>query len=156
MTVAAKLDAIIEALEMASDSTSSYFDAETGEVHSLTEEEFSLAENPRTSQEKLPAWQRESVELARSIQQSEGGRYLPLPGRFEINEWEIMERFSETLKDAQLRGDFRNSIHGPGAFRRFKELLSEYNLWDSWNQFKQSELRQIATDWCEEHGISFR
>ena len=150
MAAGAKLDAILEALEIADDSTSSYFDLETGEVHSITEEEFSLAKNPRKD---LPAWQHESVDLACSIRQSEGKRFLLLPGKFEIHEWEIMARFATTLEDAQIRDNFCGGIRGPGAFRRFKELLTKHNLWDSWNQFKQAELRQIAAEWCQEHGI---
>ena len=71
-----KLELIIEALEMADDSVWSYLDVETGEVRSVTEEEFDLAEDPQTVIEELPDWQRESVKLARSIQEQEGKRYL--------------------------------------------------------------------------------
>jgi len=39
MATEVKLDAIIEALEMADDSIASYLVVETGEVHSITEEE---------------------------------------------------------------------------------------------------------------------
>ncbi len=49
---------IIEALEMADDSISSYLDVETGEVHSITEEEFDLAEDPQTAIEDLPKTRR--------------------------------------------------------------------------------------------------
>jgi hypothetical protein len=151
-----KLDVIIEALEMANDSISSYLDVETGEVCSITEEEFDLAEDPQTVIEDLPDWEREAVKLARSIQEQEGKRYLALPGKFDVHEWAIMDRFSETLKDAQMRNDFRGGIRGAGAFRLFKHLLTEYNLWDAWNEFKQVELRQMAIQWCEENGITFR
>ncbi|MGB7845021.1 MAG: hypothetical protein WBL63_05350 [Candidatus Acidiferrum sp.] len=34
--------------------------------------------------------------------------------------------------------------------------VTEYNLWDAWNRFKQVELRQITIEWCEENGITFR
>ncbi len=47
MAAEVNLDAIIEALEMANDSLSSYLDVETGEVRSITEEEFELAEGPQ-------------------------------------------------------------------------------------------------------------
>jgi hypothetical protein len=67
-----------------------------------------------------------------------------------------MDRFAAYLKNARLRSDFRGAIRGAGAFRVFKRLLSEYNLWDSWNQFKQVELRRIAVQWCEEHSIVLR
>ena len=106
MAAEVELDVIIEALEMADDSISSYLDVETGEVHSITEEEFDLAEDAQTAMEDLPNWQREAVKLARDVQEQEGKRYLALPDQFDVHEWAIMDRFSETLKDAQMRNDF--------------------------------------------------
>lgn len=156
MAAEVKLDAIIEALELADDSTSSFLDVETGEVHSITSEEFDLAEDPETSLEDLPAWQREAVELGRNIRQQEGERYLALPDRFDVHEWAIMDCFAESLREARLRSDFRGAIRGAGAFRLFKRLLAEYNLWDAWNRFRQAELRQVAIEWCEDHGIIWR
>jgi hypothetical protein len=156
MATEVNLDAIIEALEMANDSLSSYLDVETGDVRSITQEEFDLAEDPQTVIDDLPDWQRETVKLARNVQEQEGKRYLALPDKFDVHEWAIMDRFSETLKDAQMRKDFQGGIRGVGAFRLFKHLLTEYNLWDAWNRFKQVELRQIAIEWCEENRITFR
>ena len=156
MAAEVELDVIIEALEMADDSISSYLDVETGEVHSITEEEFDLAEDAQTAMEDLPNWQREAVMLARSIQKQEGKRYMALPDKFDVHEWAMMDRFSMTMRDAQMRNDFHGGIRGAGAFRLFKHLLTEYNLWDAWNRFKQVELRQMAIEWCKENGITFR
>jgi len=144
--------------ELADDSTSSFLDVETGQVHSITREEFDLdlAEDPETSLEDLPAWQREAVELGRNIRQQECERYLALPDRFDVHEWAIMDRFAESLREPRLRSDFRGAIRGAGAFRLFKYLLAEYNLWDAWNRFRQLELRQVAIEWCEDHGIIWR
>ena len=154
MAAEVELDVIIEALEMADDSISSYLDVETGEMHSITEEEFDLAEDPQTAMEDLPNWQRDAVMLARSIQKQEGKRYMALPDKFDVHEWAMMDRFSMTLRDAQMRNDFHGGIRGAGAFRLFKHLLTEYNLWDAWNRFKQVELRQMAIEWCKENGIT--
>jgi len=156
MAAEVELDLIIEALEMADDSISSYLDVETGEVHSITEEEFDLAEDPQTAIEDLPNWQREAVTLARSIQKQEGKRYVALPDKFDVHEWAMMDRFSMTLRKAQMRNDFHGGIRGAGAFRLFKHLLTEYDLWDAWNRFKQVELRQMAIEWCKENGITYR
>jgi Uncharacterised protein family (UPF0158) len=156
MAVEVNLETIIEALELADDSISSFLDVETGEVQSITAEEFDLAEDPETDFEDLPDWQRDTVKLARIIQQHEGERYLALPDKFDVHEWAIMDRFAESLKVVRLRNDFHAAIRGAGAFRLFKHLLTEYNLWDAWNRFKEIELRQIAMQWCEEHGIVFR
>ncbi|MGB7434879.1 MAG: hypothetical protein WBR26_10305 [Candidatus Acidiferrum sp.] len=144
MAVEVNLETIIEALELADDSISSFLDVETGEVHPITAEEFDLAEDPETDFEDLPDWQRDAIELARIIQQKEGKRYLALPDKFDVHEWAIMDRFSESLKMARLRNDLHAAIRGAGAFRLFKNLLTEYNLWDAWNRFKGTELRQIA------------
>ena len=156
MAAEVELDVIIEALEMADDSISSYLDVETSEVHSITEEEFDLAEDPQTAIEDLPNWQREAVTLARSIQKQDGKRYMALPDKFDVHEWAMMDRFSMTLRDAQMRNDFHGGIRGAGAFRLFKHLLTEYDLWDAWNRFKQVELRQMAIEWCKENGITYR
>lgn len=156
MAVEVNLETIIEALELADDSISSFLDIETGEVHSITAEEFDLAEDPETDFEDLPDWQRDIVKFARIIQQHEGKRYLALPDKFDVHEWAIMDRFSESLRVARLRNDLHAAIRGAGAFRLFKYMLTEHNLWDAWNQFKETELRQIAMQWCEEHGIVFR
>ena len=156
MAAEVELDVIIEALEMADDSISPYLDVETGEVHSITEEEFDLAEDPQTAIEDLPNWQREAVTLALRIQKQEGKRYMALPDKFDVHEWAMMDRFSMTLRDAQMRNDFHGGIRGAGAFRLFKHLLTEYDLWDAWNRFKQVELRQMAIEWCKENGITYR
>jgi hypothetical protein len=156
MAVEVNLQTIIEALELADDSISCFLDVETGEVYSITEEEFDLAEDAQTGFEDLPDWQRQTVELARIIQQNEGKRYLALPDKFDVHEWAIMDAFSESPRVARVRNDLHRAIRGAGAFRLFKHLLTEYNLWDPWNQFKETELRQIAMQWCEEHGIAFR
>jgi hypothetical protein len=31
-----------------------------------------------------------------------------------------------------------------------------HHFWDAWNRFRQDHLEQIASDWCEEHGISLQ
>jgi hypothetical protein len=156
MAAEATIEALLEALELADDSISFYFDVETGQVCSITEEEFDLAEDTQTDGKKLPDWQREQIALARKIQQHEGKRYLALPDKFDIDEWSMMERFTEALEDEQLRNDFRDGIHGRGAFRRFKGLLTEYNLWAAWHRLKDAEFRKIAEEWCKENGITLR
>jgi hypothetical protein len=67
MAAEVKLGLIIEALEMADDSVSSYMEVETGEVRPITEEEFDLAEDPQTVIEELPDWQRPVTRQIRQV-----------------------------------------------------------------------------------------
>jgi hypothetical protein len=67
MAAEVKLGLIIEALEMADDSVSSYMEVETGEVRPITEEEFDLAEDPQAVIEELPDWQRPVTRQIRQV-----------------------------------------------------------------------------------------
>src|SRR5258705_12023477 len=102
MAAEVELDVIIEALEMADDSISSYLDVETGEVHSITEEEFDLAEDPQKAIEDLPKWQLEAVTLARSIQKQHGNRKMGLPDKVDVHEGAMMRLCCITPGDRQL------------------------------------------------------
>jgi hypothetical protein len=100
MTAEVKLEVIIEALEMADDSISSYLDVQAGEVHAIMEEELDLAEEPETAIADLPNWHREVVEVARGIQEHDGKRFPGFTQQIRYHEWAIMDyvppRLTET------------------------------------------------------------
>jgi len=80
--------------------------------------------------------------------------YLPLPDRFEINEYHIMERFCLSVDDADIREDLCDAIRGRGAFRRFKDRVQVYGMAEDWYRYRDAALREIARAWCEAHGIA--
>jgi len=151
-----KLEPIIQALERANDSVSSYLDVETGEVRSITEEEVDLAEDPQTVIEELPDWQREAVKLAWSIQEQEGKRYLTyLTSSTSTSgpSWIASPKHGKTHGCGMISMT-AFAVQGPSAYSN--AYLRNTTLWDAWNRFKQVELRQMAIHWCEENGIAFR
>ena len=74
---------------------------------------------------------------------------------FEIHEWSIMERFAGSLEGAEQRGRLDRGLHGRGAFRCFKEALSDLGLRDAWFRFRDEALEHIAATWLEDHGVPF-
>src|SRR5215471_18765111 len=86
----AKLSDIIEGLEFQADESFSYLNTTTGEVVSITTEELRAVEED-TPLEDFPEWQHDAIRIAKDIIETDS--YLPLPDRFEINEYQIMERF---------------------------------------------------------------
>ena len=155
MTVKVKLSDILEALESAGDEQSSYLDRETGEVHLLTDEMMDYAEE-ETPLADIPEWMHQPVQVARRVQQDDDQRYLELPGKFDIHEWDIMDCFTSTVKDEHVQRELRNGIRGAGAFRMFKHLIDEYNVREAWYKFRDARLREIAIEWCEDNGIPWR
>ena len=153
MPITVSLREIIDALEMQFDELSNYLDQETGEVCSVSHDTLSLAESG-DSPDALPGWQRQEFETARLILESD--RFLKLPSGWDIHEWEIMQRFSFSLKRASVRDALLSALHGPGAFRCFKAALRRFRLQEAWFEYRSQALRRIAIEWCQEHGIPYQ
>jgi len=83
----------------------------------------------------------------------EGDRWLELPDRFDIHEWSIMERFSRAQNTERIRSELLNVIHGAGAFRAFRSAIRGFGLEQSWYQFRDEALEDIARHWLEEHRL---
>jgi hypothetical protein len=93
MATKVSLIEVVEALEIAADEMSSFVSKRTGQVVTLSHEAMHLAEED--SKDDLPAWQEEELRLARDVLESTD--WLGLPSKFEVHEWEIMNRFGQSL-----------------------------------------------------------
>jgi hypothetical protein len=48
-----------------------------------------------------------------------------------------------------------NAIHGEGAFRAFRSAIRRLGLEQSWYQFRDEALAEIARSWLEEHKLQY-
>ena len=80
-----------------SDEATAYINRKTGELITLTHEELALAEDPEQA-EDAPQWQKDLLPKAQEVLAF--GDFIPMPSKFEIHEWSIMERFAQSLTDA--------------------------------------------------------
>ena len=94
------------------------------------------------------------MQLAISIQSSD--RFIGLPSKFDIHEWQIMEDFALSVSNRKICKELQDAIHGAGAFRKFKSVTRRRGIEKDWFAFRENALRQIAIDWCEEHGIVWK
>ena len=147
-----KLSDIVEGLEFQTDECFSYLHTRTGEVVSVTTEELRAAEEDEPL-EDFPEWQHDAIRIAKDIIETDS--YLPLPDRFEINEYRIMEQFCLSVDDEDMRDDLCDAIRGRGAFRRFKDRIQAYGIAEDWYQYRDAALRESAMAWCEAHEIPY-
>ena len=151
MTIRVKLDDIIEALESQTDDSYAFLDKRTGEVVLINDYEIRAAED-NDPIEDFPEWEHDLIKIAKEII-AETSCYIQLPSKYDINEYRIMEDFCWSIEDANKRDFFCDLIKGSGAFRRFKDALFRHGIEDDWHKFRNDALKEIAIEWCREHGI---
>src|SRR5215467_8704221 len=152
MTTLIKLQDILEGMDFQSDEQSSFLNLTTGAVVSITDEELRAAENDEPL-EDFPDWQHDAIRIAKDIVETD--HYLPLPDRFEIYEYSIMERFCLSVVAVSFKKKMYDAIRVLGAFRRFKDRMQLYGMVEEWYRYRDAALREIAMAWCEEHGLRY-
>lgn len=98
-------------------------------------------------------WDDGDVALAEAICESDD--FIPLPNRYDIREWSIMEAFSHSRPDAVQRDSLRDAIRDYGAFQPFRRAVDTFGLAEEWYSFRAEALARIAMDFLESHGIPY-
>ena len=148
------LTELIDALDMQSDESQYYLNRNTGQLIYLTEEDIQAVEENEPL-DYYPEWQQDTIKKARSILGSSSGVFLELPDKWGIHEYDIMSRFVQSIENVELADKLSNAIRGKGAFRRFTDLLYEYEIQDQWYAYRGDALGGIAIDWCREQNIEY-
>ena len=130
-----KLSEVIDALDFTNDEIEYYYNPDTEEIFMSNIGEFEdLNED----------------ELDELFEKS-----IMLPTRYDINEYEMMKDFVETIIDTRLQNQLYISLNGSGAFRRFKDTCINFDIINDWYKFKGERYKEIAIDWCKENNIEF-
>ena len=79
-----------------------------------------------------------------------------LPTQYEINEYQIMVDFIETIDNLEIKSNLERLIQGKGAFRRFKDYCFESNIIQDWYNFKKQKYKEIAINWCEQNELKYK
>jgi len=151
MAATVRLNDIVDALEMQFDESSSFLDLDTGRIETVSHALLREAEEFGDAEPDLPTWQKPEWEIAKRIVSTD--RFQELPTKFEVHEWAIMQDFSRSVEPESISEDLLNAIHGPGAFRNFKDTLRRHGIEKAWFAFRTEALRQIALSWCKENQI---
>lgn len=153
MALPVHLKDVVDEMDMIGDETVAYIHRRTGELIGLTSEAMALAEDDGEDISPSHDWLEEMVNQARQIISDRD--YVELPDKFEINEYGIMERYCDTVEDERARRALLKAINGKGAFRRFKDEISELELQKDWYKFRDNAFRQIAADFLAREDIAF-
>ena len=70
--------------------------------------------------------------------------YLKLPTKFDIHEYEIMERFGLSIPNEKISDTLLSKIRGSGAFRRFRDTIYQYGIEEEWFKYRDEAYKEIA------------
>jgi len=67
-----------------------------------------------------------------------------------------MVEFAESLENQHLGELLEVALDGPGAFRRFKDVLARYpGQLDRWYELRRSYFERRIAEWLESMGIAW-
>ena len=168
MAIVVSLDRFIDQMDLPHEEWSAYLNRHTGDFVTATEEiplglEELEEEDRRTGdgteddladEELEPAtgWRAELPEPQALLQSDD---FLPLPGKAEIHEWSIMDRFCATIPDQSVQEVLLGAIRGSGAFQFFDEKIRRLGIERNWYRYRRDALETIAVSWLKKHGIDY-
>ena len=156
MAVPVSLKDVVDHLDMTMEGSSAFLNKRTGELVILSDDDLVAIEDGEEPEDpaSLPEWQREDIELARDV--IESNDYVKLPDKFEIHEYSIVEDFCSQVDDDRLRTELLGKIRGSGAFRRFREAIAAAGIEEEWNRYRNMEFEKIAIRWLVDNEIPYR
>ncbi|MEN8179102.1 MAG: UPF0158 family protein [Pseudomonadota bacterium] len=147
------LQSVVDEMGVFGDEMTAYINKKTGELFTVGDEEARLIEDGDEDDDFIPEWQKQILPKVREVLESND--FIPLPDKFEIHEYSIMERFCLSVEDNDLRDKLLNTIHGRGAFHRFKDIIHRKEIQDDWYSYRNAVMKKIAADFLEAEEITF-
>jgi hypothetical protein len=169
--LAVDMEELALAFETGRDRFDYFFDLETGATIMVTEEtnsqleslyELAAEEDPGAeidlpallAEEGIEDWEAELLLDADQVEREYGARYVRVPHLDSPTGYRDMEDFIGTVEDAHLRDLLEVAIQGRGAFRRFKDVLLNYeDERQHWFAFKDARVERRVVEWLASHGI---
>ncbi len=165
MTVAVSLRDLVDELQMLSNESNAYLNKVTGKVITITEDDVAMAEIDQEIEAELEDADDEAMGEVSDLETqfyeevkkilAFDADYLKLPSKFDIDEYEIMERFCLSFPDGKVSDVLLGKIRGSGAFRRFKDTIYNYRIENDWFQYRDEAYKEIAIAWLESNGITY-
>ncbi len=167
-----KFDDIQKAMEdILRDRFDYFFDTDTGEVISFSEEIMKeltsrLYDNDYEEikedieyiefdeEPDLPDWMLDEVDLILEVLLNREERYIRIPERTKTAAYQSMKNFIETVKDPTLREKLSRALNGKGAFRKFKDILINYpRERKRWHGHNAKTVKKEIRAWLQSVGV---
>jgi hypothetical protein len=165
MTVTVSLRDLVDELQMLPNEGAAYLNKVTGRIITVTDDDVAMVEMDSEFEEELEDANDEigdeildlETQYFQDVKRilADDADYLKLPSRFDIHEYEIMERFCLSIPNGKARDVLLRKIRGSGAFRRFKDTIYQYGIENDWFKYRDDAYKEFAVVWLESKGIAY-
>ena len=168
MAVVVSLRDLVDELQTLSHESHVYLKKSTGKAISIRDDDFEMVRNMEEHDEieegddseisnDIDGYSDLEIEFFQDVKNVlvMDDDYLKLPSKFDIDEYEIMERFCLSVSDEKISAVLLGKIRGSGAFRRFKDTIYRYKIEEDWFRFRDEAYKEIAISWLESHGFAY-
>ena len=145
---------LTEAMDWEADFASTFYWVSGNDFITIDHEVQSWVKDALDSKD-APEWMQKKIQQAKVIEESYLKDYFPLPGKFDVNEYDMMKRFLNRVYDLDSARRLDDVIRSRGSLRRFKDLATELGLIDQWHGFKNELYKEVAIGWCEKYHLSY-
>ena len=151
------LQNIVDELEMRFMDATVYYNTETGETLNVQYDDVRMVEEDDFEEKlnNLPKWQQEHLKEVYDLEYGKQGKFVALPGYYDIQDSEIMEEFIEIVKNPNKKRQLENCMWQKGMYRKFKDKLYQVGLEEEYYKFYDEKLREIAIEWCKENELEY-
>ena len=165
MPVAVSLRDLVDELQMLPNEWNAYLNKVTGKIITVTDDDIAMIEMESELEEELEEADDDQAGAVSDLESEHYQEikkvlaadpdYLQLPSRFDIHEYEIMERFCLSVPDGKVSDVLLRKIRGSGAFRRFKDTVYQYGIENDWFAYRDDAYKEIAIAWLESNSIAY-
>ena len=83
------------------------------------------------------------------------GKIISLPMRYELNEYNDMVLFADSIENEEIRNKLYKALKGKGAFSRFKKEITYLGIREKWFAFRDKCLKEKVKQWLEDNKIEY-
>ena len=102
MSLPVPLESVTEEMEMLSEEWAAYINRQTGQLVTIIGDDL----DPEVD----------------ALEAEESEDYIALPSTFDIDDYESMQRFGDSIENESIAGDIASAIRGSGAFLRTRSI----------------------------------
>lgn len=168
MAIVVSLRDMVDELQTLSNESNAYLKKSTGKVVAIRDDDFEMVRNMEEFDKieeggdgeiigELDEYSDLETEFFQDVKNVLllDDDYLKLPSKFDIDEYEIMERFCLSVSDGKISNVLLAKIRGSGAFRRFKDTIYQYGIEEDWFRFRDEAYKEIAVSWLESKDFAY-